>query len=296
MPTVTPKATLQDVTRAIDSLPTLPEITSFVLEMLEDPASSSQDVTNVLVRDPSLSGQILKLVNSAYYGLPQKVSDLTRAIALLGYGRIKNLVLSLSLIRVFRTMSKRSKEDFQRFWLHSSVVAGLMKRLALRMGRAEPEQAFVAGLLHDVGKLILLGYAPKEHEAIVKLAQQRQAGFAELEGEVLATTHAEIGGWAARAWNLPRETVETVEWHHRSASWELGVLPAMLYFADYAARVKGVTCAGTFGAMTFAEKAWEVLGLPQEDYFEMMTAVESEQAIGDMILQVAGVAATGSGV
>src|SRR6185503_48897 len=90
------KITLADVQRRVDVLPTLPEITNFVMNLLEDPESSAQDVSNVIVRDPSLSAQIMKHVNSAYFGLPKKIADLNRAIALLGYGRIKNLVLSLS--------------------------------------------------------------------------------------------------------------------------------------------------------------------------------------------------------
>ena len=288
------KLTLKDVSRRIDALPTLPEIATFVLNLLEDPNTSSQDVTNVIIRDSSLSGQILKLVNSAYFGLPQKVSDLNRAIALLGFGRIKNLVLSLSILRIFKTLSKKQREDFTKFWQHSAVTAGLMKRLALRMGRSEPEQAFVTGLLHDVGKIILLGYATKEYTAIVKLAQERTASFAAVEGEILATTHAEVGAWLAKAWNLSRDSIEAIATHHQASAYQNEVLPATLYFANFAARSKGVGCAGSFEPHQFDEKAWEVLGLPQEDYFEMMAAVDSERSIADMILQVSGASESGA--
>lgn len=295
MATAPAKITLQEVTRKVDALPTLPEIATFVLNLLEDPSASSRDVTNVIVRDSSLSGQILKLVNSAYFGLPQKVADLNRAIALLGFGRIKNLVLSLSILRIFRTLSKKQRDDFGKFWQHSAVVAGLMKRLSLRMGRAEPEGAFVTGLLHDVGKIIILGYLPKEYAEILKIAQEEKCSFAKAEGRVLGTSHAEIGAWLAGTWNLSRESIETIATHHAPGAYEADVLPATLYFANYAARTKGVACAGSFEEHTFDEKAWEVLGLPQEDYFEMMAAVDSERAIANIILEVAGAHEAGAG-
>ena len=295
MATTDEKITLREVTRKVDALPTLPEIATFVLNLLEDPNTSSQDVTNVIVRDSSLSGQILKLVNSAYFGLPQKVNDLNRGIALLGFGRIKNLVLSLSILKIFRALSKRQREDFNRFWQHSAVVAGLMKRLSLRMGRSEPEQAFVAGLLHDVGKVVLLGYFPKEYATILKLAEERKASFAATEGDVLATTHAEIGAWLAKSWNLARDVMEAIANHHKPQSFEADALSATLYFADYAAKARGVSCAGSCDPPQFDEKAWEVLGLPQEDYFEMMAAVDNERAIADIILQVSGASEAGAG-
>lgn len=284
---------LQDVQRRVDTLPTLPEITTFVMNLLEDPDSSAQDVSNVIVRDASLSAQIMKLVNSAYFGLPQKIGDLNRAIALLGYGRIKNLVLSLSLIRVFRTISKKQREDFARFWEHSAVVAGLMKRVALRLGLEDPEQAFLTGLLHDVGKIAMLGYFPKEYGAVVKAAEEKKVSFAEAEGAAFSCGHAAVGAWMAKSWNLPADVAGAIERHHDEGAWDDDLLSAALYFADFAARSRGASCAGSCGTARFDERAWTRLGLPQEDYFEMMGAVDSERAIADVILQVTGASEQG---
>lgn len=281
---------LQDVQRRVDTLPTLPEITTFVMNLLEDPDSSAQDVSNVIVRDPSLSGQIMKLVNSAYFGLPQKIGDLNRAIALLGYGRIKNLVLSLSLIRVFRTISKKQREDFAKFWEHSAVVAGLMKRVALRLGLEEPEQAFLTGLLHDVGKVAFMGYFPKEYAAVVRSAEEDKQSFSDAEAAAFSTGHAAVGAWMAKNWNLPADVVNAIETHHDEGAWDSDLLSAALYFADFAARSRGVACAGSCGSARFDERAWARLGLPQEDYYEMMGAVDSEKAIAGVILQVTGAA------
>lgn len=284
------KITLADVQRRVDTLPTLPEITNFVMNLLEDPESSAQDVSNVIVRDASLSAQIMKLVNSAYFGLPKKMGDLNRAIALLGYGRIKNLVLSLSLIRVFRSMTKKHRDDFGRFWEHSAVVAGIMKRVALRLGLEDPEQAFLTGLLHDVGKLAFIGYFPKEYAAVVKAAEAKDENFLDVEGSQFAAGHAKVGAWMTKAWNLPAEVVTAIETHHDEGAWDDDLLSAALYFADYAARARGVSCVGSCGAPRFDERAWTRLGLPQEDYFEMMSAVDSEKAIAEVILQVTGAA------
>lgn len=283
---------LQDVQRRVDTLPTLPEITTFVMNLLEDPDSSAQDVSNVIVRDPSLSGQIMKLVNSAYFGLPQKIGDLNRAIALLGYGRIKNLVLSLSLIRVFRTISKKQREDFSKFWEHSAVVAGLMKRVALRLGLEEPEQAFLTGLLHDVGKVAYMGYFPREYASVVKAATENKESFADAEKEAFAAGHAAVGAWMAKTWNLPSDVVSAIETHHDEGAWDDDLLSAALYFADYAARSRGVACPGSCGSARYDERAWARLGLPQEDYYEMMSAVDSERAIAEVILQVTGASDT----
>jgi len=145
---------LRSIVRDISDLPTLPQVVTRIMSMMDDPNASAEDVNNVLERDPTLVAKILKLVNSAFYGLPHKISSVRQAIVILGFSTVRSLAISAA---VFDLFGEGNDEAFSRikFWEHSIGVASAARLVGRREGGIDEETAFVTGLLHDLGKLVL---------------------------------------------------------------------------------------------------------------------------------------------
>lgn len=193
----------------ISDLSTLSDVASKVLSMVEDPSSSSdsQTLADIISRDQVLTSRILKLVNSPYYGFPQRVSTLRSAITILGFNVVRGLVLGVS---VFDTMNKA----ILGLWEHSfcaSIIAGF---LAKKVGLKNAEETSVAALLHDIGKIVVFQKYPKDFAEIVRLAKEEQLSMVEAEESVLGINHAEIGGIVLNSWSLPFSLCEAVQYHH----------------------------------------------------------------------------------
>jgi HD-like signal output (HDOD) protein len=282
-----PRSELRSIVDKVTVLPTLPEIATLVLKLLDDPKSSGQEVQGVIIKDVALASQILKLVNSAYFGMPNRVSDLTQAIVLLGFRQIRNIVLMLSFARMVKTMGRKRRQDLDRLWRHCAVCAGLARRVALKNHKVNPDEAFVAGLTHDIGKLVLLRYSPKDYAEIVSLAKAHGKTFEEAEPLVLKTNHAEIGGWLGEKWQLAPSVVHAIKYHHTPEQRRKDDLTCAVYFADYASITKNVACAGTEKTDQLDIAAWERLGISQDGYFELMGAAESESEIANLIIEAA---------
>jgi len=228
---------LRSIVRKITELPTLPQVVTVILSLIDSPDSSAEDINKVMEKDPSLVGKILKLVNSAYYGLPNKVNSVRQAIVILGFTTV------------------------------------------------------VAGLLHDVGKLVLDQYAPKEFDVIVNLAQERKGTFFDAETEVLEdTNHAEIGAWVAEQWNLSPELTEAIRNHHDVTAIEDHIprtLAAICRFSNFICQKRGVGASGNFNPPTLDSEAWAVLSLKKDDLPKIIEAVKEELARSNAFLNMA---------
>ncbi|PKL79435.1 MAG: hypothetical protein CVV27_01805 [Candidatus Melainabacteria bacterium HGW-Melainabacteria-1] len=211
----------------IDSLPTLPVIAGQVMECLNNPNSSIQDVADVILRDQSMSVKVLKLVNSAYYGFPKRIGTLSHAISILGFETVRGLVLGISILDTFRV----KEFDLLRFWEHSIRTASLMSFMAARLCYPRPDEAFTVGLIHDVGKLVFMLKAPDLYHQVVVQADinpciQEQA--------LLKMDHAFAGAQVARSWNFPSTYVQAIESHHHRPGLPLDLpsLKEMIYLAN----------------------------------------------------------------
>lgn len=193
----------------LSDLSTLSDVAGKVLTMVEDPSSlsSSRTLADIISKDQVLTSRILKLVNSPYYGFPQRVATLTSAITILGVNVVRGLVLGVS---VFDTMNKA----ILGLWEHSfcaSIIAGF---LAKKIGLKNAEETSVAALLHDIGKVVVFQQYPKDFAEIVRLAKEEQLSIVEAEESVLGINHAEIGGIVLNSWSLPSSLCEAVQYHH----------------------------------------------------------------------------------
>lgn len=215
----------------IDSLPTLPVIAGSVMDCLNDPNSSIQDVADVILRDQSMSVKILKLVNSAFYGFPKRIGTLSHAISILGFETVRGLVLGISILDTFRV----KEFDLLHFWEHSIRTASLMSFLADKFCYPRRDEAFTVGLIHDVGKLVFMLKAPDIYRQIVLQGEANPNTHpCEQENELLQMDHAFAGAQVARSWNFPSSYVHAIETHHQRPGLplDLPALKEMVYLAN----------------------------------------------------------------
>ncbi len=229
-----------------------------VLRTCNEPNTCANDLNRVISFDPVLTGRVLQLINSAYYSLPSKVNSLTRAIILLGLNTVKNLVLSFA---VFESFSKRdtfrvfSADDF---WTHSLTVAAAARLLSIQhaVPLAEREDYFVAGLMHDIGKIPLNHLFPDEYRQAAELASESGRATRFGEQAVLGVDHCEVGDIIARKWQLSPALAEALGGHHdlRHEAGEGMSLVGVVGFADVLAHGMG---AGIPGGGSLDENEWQ---------------------------------------
>jgi len=204
----------QDLIKGSIRLISLPEIFIKINEMVDDPASSASDVGKVISQDPALTARLLKIANSPLYGFPSKIDTVSRSITIIGMRGIRDLVLASSTIEV---LSRFSSEliDMQYYWRHSICCAVYARLLAIQCNALHIEPYFVAGLLHDIGQLIILRKLPEmAREAHLRAADDGLPLF-QVEQEVIGFDHASVGAELLRFWRLPANILDAVACHHR---------------------------------------------------------------------------------
>lgn len=206
---------LRQLATKMDRLPTLPSLYSEIMERCQDPQTDLNEVARIVARDLGMAAEVLKLVNSAFFGLGRSFADVQDAVAYLGLETIKALVLSMGAFAQFQDL-RPGLLSLDEIWRHSAATAVAARSIA-RLETAErkvTDEAFVAGLLHDAGKLVLAANFPAEYEAARRAAQERGTPSVVAEREVFAASHAEVGGYLLGLWGLPVPVVEAVALHH----------------------------------------------------------------------------------
>ncbi len=270
----------------VGDLPTLPQVMTRILSIVEDPRSCAKDLEAIMVRDPALTARILRLVNSAYYGVMQRVSNLSQAVVILGFDTVRAVALTVSVFDAFGPKGGAGVFDRVGFWRHSIGSAVIYQTLAAKIGGIDPESAFICGLLHDIGKLVLDRYAPNELRAILQCAEERKYSFLDAEREMVDLDHAHLGGWLLEKWRLPEDVVRWVSRHH-SLQPEDGVRIGISHFADYLCKVKGISASGTHDEAHLDRVIWERLGLQKQDLPQVIEGVNRELVSADEFLLVA---------
>jgi putative nucleotidyltransferase with HDIG domain len=201
---------LRRVIEGLVALPTLPLVASRLLEAIADPDTYSEEIARIVALDPALTARTLRLANSDFYGFPRKVGSVELAVVVLGAPTVRDLVLSAA---VFQTIGAAGA-DLTALWNHSMATGVAARALADRAGYRLAGEAYAAGVLHDVGKVVLRQSFPDRFEGIVALAREQRLSIAEAERGVLGSDHAEVGGWLAERWGLPADLVEAIACHH----------------------------------------------------------------------------------
>jgi len=207
----------KSVLRIIDkvtALPTVPRVLLHVNKLLNDDDVSIRQLGDAIESDQVLTSRILKLVNSAFYGFRSRIVEIPQAIMILGFNTVRNAVAAVSLIDLFHMKEKFEGFDIQDLWKHSISVAVTSKCLAQSARLTMPDDCFVAGLLHDIGKLVMAEYLQDTFSQVLKLTQGGDISFLEAERKITSVDHAMIGGYLTQKWQFPQRLVDTIMYHH----------------------------------------------------------------------------------
>jgi len=219
----------------VSDIPPLPSVTTRILRVAEDPVSSAQDLTEIISRDPALTSQILKAANSAFYGFPQKIGTVYLAVVILGFNMVRTIVLGTGVLKLFRAKSaSTSILNPNTFWEHSLKCGVACRLLATNYKYHVAGEAFTAGLLHDIGRIVLAHYTTHQFEKVFKHSEDHRCSMLDAEMAVLGFSHADVGGYLLEKWSLPIPIVDAVCFHHfPGQSRHAPDLASITHVADY---------------------------------------------------------------
>lgn len=206
--------TIEELIRDLNGLVSLPRAYYRISEMLEDPRYGSADIGRVIAHDPALTARLLRMVNSAHFGFKTKVSTIPQAITLLGTRNLRELVLATSVASAFANISTRLV-DMADFWHHSIYCGILARALARHLKHSQPEQLFVTGLIHDLGKLVIYHRLPEQAAIVLNRLPHSDQPLYQIEREVLGFDHAAVGAALMREWKLPEMLCVTTAYHNQ---------------------------------------------------------------------------------
>jgi putative nucleotidyltransferase with HDIG domain len=211
--------TLQNLINRVDELPEVPQIAFRAIQLLNNPETDVSSLAQVISSDQALTAKVLRLCNSAFYGLSRQVTTISEAVVIVGFSSLKSLVLMLTTQSSMNKGLLGYKIGPGEFWRHSLNTAEITRFLAQHTGANNPEEAFIAGLIHDIGKMALNQYALPEVYRATNLSQKERLPIHEAETQVLGFDHADVGAALTERWNFPPVLVEAIRRHHSFAAY-----------------------------------------------------------------------------
>ncbi len=264
----------------IGSMPSLPTTVSKVLEVCNNPKTSPIDLDRVISLDPVLMGKVLKLINSAYYGLGTQVTSLVRAIIMLGVNTVKNLALSTAVLDKFTSNKNFQALNMDGFWRHS-LCAGVTAKLIAKKRGADPkylEEYFAAGLLHDIGKIPLNNALSEEYVRTMAVADRERISLHTAEKRTLELDHTDAGALIAAAWHLDGAISDAARYHHSSEAYQGDNRDIVLTVAvaNYYASREGIGFSGNRYPDKLSQSVFEELKIRKESLEELEEPVNAE--------------------
>jgi HD-like signal output (HDOD) protein len=275
---------LDHLVQQIGSLPTLPSVIVRVNEQVGNPKTSALDLARTILEDQSLTARLLRLVNSPFYGFPRRIATVTEAVTILGFAPVRSLLLTASVVDL---LVGEETPDFSPtgLWEHSvgaAVGAGLLARYTRHEDR---EEVFVAGLLHDVGKLVLFHFLTKEFLAVLETSRREDIPIRTAEQRLLGFTHDQVGRLLAERWKLPVRLSEAIGCHHRPDLAQVGKREAALvHVAEALTRALGLGSGGDDAVPMLEPETWRRLGLQTTILEPLMIELEEQYADARAIL------------
>lgn len=264
----------------LSNLPTLPGVVKILTAMVESERVSASEIGGIIARDQVLSAKILRLVNSPIYGFPGRISSITHALVLLGFNVVKGLVLGTA---VFETMAG----DARGLWEHSLGTAVVSRRIAKALGMRESEEVMVAGLLHDLGKVVLSFIAPEAYRDAMEQATEQNCHVAVTEQAVFGLDHTRVAWRIAERWHLPARLTAALTYHHNPGrAKQHRETVAVVHVADILARGMGYGHPGDWTMPPLDHEAFHSLGLSFEVIDRILEEAEREFSAGVDLLQL----------
>ncbi|PID62498.1 MAG: histidine kinase [Ignavibacteriae bacterium] len=253
---------------SVYNVPTVPQIIMEVSNIIEDPKTSAAVLGKMISNDQGLVSKILTIANSPLHGIPRRVSTIDFAIVVLGFNQVKNIVIALSMMETLKVIGNK-KFNQKKYWEHSILTAAASKRIADDLGYQISGEVFTAGLLHDLGILIIYKFFNDEYQEILNKVKKEKISYLQAEEECLGINHQEIGRYLADKWNLPLSISDVILYHHNPSQCEENKeLTALVHLADFMTHKLMI---GDFSWDDTSELDYEVINilrLGDEEYLE----------------------------
>ncbi len=269
-----------DVVSQIDKLPAFNATVAKVIQLSNDPKSQPKDLVHAISIDPILTAEILKLINSAYFGVATQVVSLQRAVVMLGLNTVKNLALSSSLISNIKMRNNFQWFTSDEFWEHSlgTAVGAKLVAASRSVPIAEREEYFIAGLLHDMGKIVFVQYHHEEYARIMDPDFRPGERKSNLEVESFGVNHAELGGLMTESWKLPQSLCDSIKEHHRPSfnGDSSDIVKAAVSLSDFVCNKRQLGIKSYVGMEEPDPMVWEVLSLDEGDVDGLFANLDKE--------------------
>lgn len=286
------RETIFDKIEQIQNLPTLPAVIGRLNKALEDTNTNAEAVSRIIQDDPAMMARILRVVNSAFYGVSQPVVSIQQAVGLLGFLAVKNIAMTTS---AFSAFSIKEQTDFNReeFWRHS-ICVGIATNVLYQnvkghiQSHISSDLLHLSGLVHGIGIIIFEQYFHIKFMVALLLSQKENIPLVKAEEEALGVDHCEVGAWLGKKWNMPPDVVECVRWHHDPEKSDPKYRPLvnLCHTAKYICTLEKLGDYGDSGP-TFKQSVWRELGLSVKDIPGIVDKIKEESVKSEILLAIA---------
>lgn len=252
----------EKIKNSVNNLPTLPTIYSQLSEAMEDPLATNEKIAKIISSDQSSAFKVLKVANSPLYGLHGKIDSISQALMYLGHNEVKNIVFALSVMKIFsKDKSVKGLRPVD-LWAHSIGVGVVTRNIGFAIGEKNIENYFLAGIFHDIGKIIFLEFAVKEYQKVIDLVIEKNCRIKDAEKEVFGIDHAAAGQILAEKWRLPQSIQDIIYFHHNGQkAKDTSKLLASVHLANIISHVLGFGFSGDNIISQPNPAIWNVLNL-----------------------------------
>ncbi len=265
-----------ELIKNVGDLVSLPDVCIRVNQMVDKPDSTAAAFGEIISQDPGLTARLLRIANSAFYGFSHEIDTVSRAVTMIGIGKLRDLVLATSTVDVFDKIPN-DLLTMENFWRHSLYCALTSRSLAMQIQLPHGESLFIAGLLHDIGQLVMFHEMPDEARKALLLSMEGGDGLEihEAEHEIMGFDHTDVGLELARQWNLPKSLQEVIKYHHNpSAADKFQTEVAIVHLANSLACLLELDSDDENVAPATDSLAWEVTGITKP---QVATALEESR-------------------
>jgi len=247
--------------KSVNDLPTLPTVAMEVMKLVNDPESSMMDIVDVIQQDPALTTKILKISNSAFYGMRQRIDSVNRALVVLGMSEINNLVTSISIFNTFPIDPELVTFDREKFWLHCAVTGEIAKAISVKLGMKIYSEVFTAGLLHDIGKIIFDHLFHDEFSEALEISYFDKEPLYDAEKKVFETNHMQVGAFIGETWKLPKNLIDVMLYHHTPKKAQNNrIIVAIISLANQLSKASDSSFSGEELNLCITETdAWKII-------------------------------------
>ena len=256
------KIEIRRVIKGLKRISSLPTVSARVNDLLNDPQSCAYDFGKIISKDQALTARLLKLVNSAFYGFPRKIETVSRAVTIIGFNGLRGLILATSVLSMFKDLGDNVSFTMEDFWKHNLACGIASRVLATYKREKDPETYFVAGLLHDIGRLVLLESCPEKYSEVLIIVREENVLMCEAEMDVFGFTHEAVGKELISSWKLPAFVEDAVGFHHNPKGGQnSSSYVDVVHLANILANAASIGSSGEKFVPPLNPDAWERIGL-----------------------------------